>query len=287
MDDFLHNLDWVIPMRNGVLTPVFVFFTWLGYAVFFFLALPILFWVWDKNAAHRLAVAILISALVNYFFKDLFQDPRPSAYFMGDHGPDSYGLPSGHTQLGIVFWFSIACEIGKRWAWIGAIIFACGIAFSRLYLGVHDVEDVLAGAVLGIGGLALLRWLFNRPLWVQNSVIGVIGVGVLVFWPHNPIPGTVLMVSGFFAGWMVGDWWNGKRWEISGSTVWLKVLIVVIGLVSLFAVRMILEKIFVGIKTPESYARFVGGFLIGLFVTAGIPYVTAKIGLSKETAHSR
>ncbi len=73
----------------------------------------------------------------------------------------SFGFPSGHTSSAIAIWGGLAVVFRKRWlAWLAPLMIAL-IAFSRLYLGVHFLADILGGALLG--GLVLLAaWLLWR-----------------------------------------------------------------------------------------------------------------------------
>ena len=58
-----------------------------------------------------------------------------------------YSFPSGHTTVaftGAVVLWHINHIFG-----VGAFLFAVMIAFSRIYLAVHYITDVLAGAMIG------------------------------------------------------------------------------------------------------------------------------------------
>lgn len=66
----------------------------------------------------------------------------------------SFGFPSGHTSSAFAVWGGLAVVFRRRWlAWLAPLMIAL-IAFSRLYLGVHFLADILGGALLG--GLVLL-----------------------------------------------------------------------------------------------------------------------------------
>ncbi|MEM7143832.1 MAG: phosphatase PAP2 family protein [Verrucomicrobiota bacterium] len=186
------------------------FFTALGHVPFFLLTISILYWTWDKRAISRVTIALLLTAHVNLWLKDFFQDPRPSAYFMEGHATNTYGLPSGHTQEALVFWYALALEIRKRWAWIVGTIFVFGISFSRLYLGVHDLEDVVGGAILGVATLAAylvyLRFRERVPRLTWIAPIGLFAAIVsLFFWPNAiPPPDAAVLLVGYFLGWLSG-----------------------------------------------------------------------------------
>ena len=129
MEAFLHDMSWAVAIRTEWLTPIMLGFTALGYTTFFLIALPVLYWSWDKSATTRLALVIFASALLMAFLKDLWQDPRPDvSLWLDPHMDDSYGRPSGHTLVGIVMWCWLAYEINKTWAWVAGIIIAAGIA---------------------------------------------------------------------------------------------------------------------------------------------------------------
>ena len=52
-----------------------------------------------------------------------------------------YGLPSEHAQNAVTLWGLLAYELKNQWTTIGAVILIFLFCFSRLYLGVHDLEE--------------------------------------------------------------------------------------------------------------------------------------------------
>ena len=61
----------------------------------------------------------------------------------------SFGFPSGHVSGSIAMWGGLAVIFrSRRLAWL-APFFVSLVAFSRMYLGVHFLGDVLGGALLG------------------------------------------------------------------------------------------------------------------------------------------
>jgi membrane-associated phospholipid phosphatase len=76
----------------------------------------------------------------------------------------SFGFPSGHTSGAIAMWGGLAVVFRKRaLAWLAPFLVAL-LAFTRLYLGVHFVADILGGALLG--GLVLV---FAWRLWRSDQ----------------------------------------------------------------------------------------------------------------------
>ncbi len=118
-----------------------------------------------RNGRRRHAVLLLVAVagagVLNVLLKGIFVRPRPTF-------PDIYyqeigfSFPSGHAMLSVVLYGTLAYVIGKtlpsRRARIvlavGAAIIALIIGFSRIYLGVHYLSDVLAGWSAGLCWLA-------------------------------------------------------------------------------------------------------------------------------------
>ena len=101
-------------------------------------------------------VSVFGSALAVLILKYAIARPRPPVSFWAiqETGPS---FPSAHAALAVAFWGFIAYVIYRNTknhaVRIGAIAAATLISllvgFSRLYLGVHYVSDVLAGFFVG------------------------------------------------------------------------------------------------------------------------------------------
>ena len=290
MDAFLHDMSWFVSIRSEFLTPIFMGFTWLGYTLFFLIALPIGYWAWDKNKFTRLAILIFVSALINAYLKDLWQNPRPDPSIWLEHEAEgSFGMPSGHTQIGIVMWFWLAYEIRRTWAFVAAAIIASGIAFSRLYLGVHDVEDVLAGTVLGFASLGIYWWFFTdmfKP-WHQLSMIMKLGIvavalaGVLAIWPGGA--GQAASIGGFLLAWMAGAAFDPHYTRFEKSGAWWKTLISsvggVFGMIFLFE---FLSETQAAIAPDSVLLSVVNGMVMAFYITVIAPRAFQMLNLAKR-----
>lgn len=68
-----------------------------------------------------------------------------------------FGFPSGHASGAVAMWGGLAVIFRKRaLAWL-APFFVALVVFTRLYLGVHFLADVLGGIVLG-GLVLFVAW---------------------------------------------------------------------------------------------------------------------------------
>ena len=147
--DFIQNY-----MRCGFLDAVFVFITKLGDAGFIWIVLTIICLITDKyrKLGSCLAVALVLCLVLgNEVLKEMFARQRPfqiSELPLLITAPGGYSFPSGHTMSSFAAATSISLTHKKWGKW--AYILAGLIAFSRMYLYVHFLTDVLAGVVFGI-----------------------------------------------------------------------------------------------------------------------------------------
>ena len=161
---------------NEILYVIFDIITKFGdeelYIVFFCI---FLFGI-DKKFGKRLLIGFLISLHLTDFFKSLFMDPRPDSNFITDSEgkAEGYGFPSGHSSGTFSFWgytfFSFKGEEKKkRIAWqVLAIFLMVMVPISRVVIGVHDLQDIIGGSMLGV--LVITAYMYFEPK--ISSIIG-------------------------------------------------------------------------------------------------------------------
>ena len=143
-------------VRTPFLTPIFQGIsrsTDKG-AVWLLLALGMILYPRTRHAGVVCLLTILVEVIVvNLFLKHNVARIRPFQAVEELHvlisPPNDFSFPSGHTAVAFtasaaVFFFGY-----KRMA-ILLFAFASLVGFSRIYLGVHYLTDVLGGAFIGI-----------------------------------------------------------------------------------------------------------------------------------------
>ena len=88
--------------------------------------------------------------------------PRPTVVAL-ESLPSTASFPSGHMAASVVLYGGLALiasslapgHVQRMWFWSGAALLTVGVGFSRVYRGLHNTIDVLAGASLGIGCLVI------------------------------------------------------------------------------------------------------------------------------------
>lgn len=290
--DFLHNMDWVLPLRSDTATIVANGFTWLGYTTFFLIALPITYWLWDRTKAMRLVVIIAITAVLNGWLKDLWEDPRPDLkYSLDPRVGESYGRPSGHAQVAFAMWMWIAYEINRAWFWAVAVVIVAGVCMSRLYLGVHDIDDVLTGVSLGVVGIILFVWMQSSvfasirslPTVIHIGIIVIIGATLFATWPNGHHADSTVGVLVLLSGWLVGADMDHRLApnEPILPAWWGQILMAVGGVVLLFALRIALTKGVVVIGLTGTVAEYIVSGILGFYMTGIAPFLFRTVKLVK------
>ncbi len=107
----------------------------------------------------------LINGVATTLLKTTIDRARPFVTYPDDihkhsvAGSKSY--PSGHTSMAFAAATSISLQYPKWYVIAPAFIYASGVGYSRMYLGVHYPTDVLAGAVLGAGSSFVTHYTFK------------------------------------------------------------------------------------------------------------------------------
>jgi membrane-associated phospholipid phosphatase len=149
---------------NGTHTPwldLFMkYFTYFGYAIWYFILIVALFFYRIKYAITLIVIGLATTVIFQSLRHLVFDDSlRPAAYFadMQDltfvDGVRIYGkhsFPSGHSTTA----FALGCFLSliNRSKWIGALLLTMAVivGVSRIYLALHFLEDVIVGSLFGI-----------------------------------------------------------------------------------------------------------------------------------------
>jgi membrane-associated phospholipid phosphatase len=156
--------SFLLAHRQGWLTGVMRLVTDLGAAgVLVPLVLAAgLAWRWRRGSWRPLALLAGAAAgawVVQVAVKQLVERPRPPAGLALSHAT-GFAFPSGHATDAAAVYGMLAVLLARSGrpaarvaAWAGAAALVALVGLSRLYLGVHWLSDVVAGAALGIAWL--------------------------------------------------------------------------------------------------------------------------------------
>ncbi len=154
-------------IRNDILTNFFMGITFVSSILIVFIFLTLMFIKENKRKwVLPLWLSLALSAVVSFLLKVAIQRARP---YQEGLIPVVQGLADAHNtwdfsfpSFQAVMVFAAVPFLSKefprfRYVWI---VFACLVAFSRVYLGVHFLSDVIVGSIIGylIGFFALKWW---------------------------------------------------------------------------------------------------------------------------------
>jgi len=295
---------------NSIVKLIFTVITYIGDTLVFIVIIAIIYIVYDKRYAKNLTFALLTTVYINSFLKDVFQDPRPPTNDPPDGiNESSYGFPSGHSQGAATFWGYIAYEFkDKPKPKVVPIILSIVIllvALSRVIIGVHDLQDITGGLIIGIG--VLLAFIYIRPIITEkiNSLemlhkilLGVVAslilfiVGTLLFPTSgeqllsNPTPfadtGAYAQVGGVILGLSIGYVLENEYVDYQPSrlnTKW-KIINLIVGLIIVFIIYFGLE--FLKDIFNSVIYRYFRYAIIALILVLVVPWIFTKINPQRE-----
>ena len=168
-------LDWIAAnLWCPVLDAVMPVITLLGDAGIFWIAIAVLFIFTRKYRKTGIGMmfALMMGLLVcNIWLKPTIARIRPydfqMEYFLKEipllvGGMHDFSFPSGHTISS--FEAGVVILLNSKKLGIPAMILACLIAFSRLYLYVHYPTDVIASILLGTAFAFLGNFLAQKVM---------------------------------------------------------------------------------------------------------------------------
>ncbi len=157
-DSEIALLRWVYAWPHWLLSAFFVI-TQFGSGWALIVSCAVVVWKRSVSEGLLLALSSFFVLLAIEIAKQLVARPRPYAVFSDIARRDTlthggFGFPSGHATIAVFLACYLATLLPRRhrpWLLLGVFL----IGLSRLYLGMHNLLDVIGGACLG-GAIGLL-----------------------------------------------------------------------------------------------------------------------------------
>ena len=159
----------VIGIRNDKLTTIMTTITNIARAYsLIVITLLLLFIIKNKKIPISIGINLVAVFLTSQVFKFIFRRPRPDGLSLVR--ATGYSYPSGHTMVSTAYFTFIVYLLCKRiknkfyktLLIIFSTIMMLLIGFSRVYLGVHYLSDVIGGFLLGIAYLMIYLKIIDK-----------------------------------------------------------------------------------------------------------------------------
>ena len=151
---FLYFLEG---LRTPALDAFFSAVTHAGEETLFIVFGMMLFWCVSKKHGYYLLLVSFAGTIINQFLKLCFRVPRPwvrdpnfSIVESARAEATGYSFPSGHTQMSVGMYGSLARSFAHPLVRGISIALCVLVPLSRMYLGVHYPSDVLVSVVIAL-----------------------------------------------------------------------------------------------------------------------------------------
>ncbi|MED0936947.1 phosphatidic acid phosphatase [Bacillus cereus] len=264
-------LEWMTSMEGSMLTILFKFISSIANETLYLVIISILYWCVSKRKAFHMIVMLCFSGYIGIVVKEFMKIPRPYTYdgvqALYEKSAAGYSFPSTHVQLGATFWSSFMSLYKKRIIWIIGIIFIILVAFSRLYLRVHWLSDIVGAVLISVIVVYLYMkvtvGLSDRKFILLQRI--VLAVSFIMYFMTNNIDNFKLL--GILTGSTIGIMLENQFIKMNeNNNLKIEVVKTVVGLSFMFMIQLILKKVI-----PDMYyLRYV---LTGTTITFLCPFL--------------
>ena len=294
-------LRFIESIRTPFLDTLVGLITRLGEETIGIVLLCLIFWCISKKIAYVIGVSFFLSGLTVQGMKICFRVERPwviDPSFEPVPGAKEYAtgysFPSGHTQSATAFYGALGSQVKPMVFKIILFAIPVLVAFSRLYLGVHTLQDVVVSLLITF----LLIWLTckvitsdveskKKELAISLFII-LYAVLVIIIAAIMYSNGTIdekyiadcLKAAGAGIGFAVGMFVerNYIKFSVKSKNIFMHILKFVIGIAGVLAFQEGL-KLIIGTGFIVDMFRY---FLMITWVTVLFPLIIKRFFSVKE-----
>jgi len=308
-------MQFLVDHRNVLLTKLFLLASFAGQVEGYILIVTLIYVMFDKTLAVRLAVLLLLTMCLNHVLKITIKNPRPfvheGTYLQkwevstenAKAIATEYSTPSGHAMAGSAFYSYLYAFVENPVVRVIAVLAILATGFSRPYLGVHYPGDILIGWVIGLlvalvaikradeisEGWDKLSYKYQVAIVVASSLILWLATIAINGWRIDGQPRAFLGYAGFLTGIVIGRpiELSTVNFDPGSSTLPAKILRFAISVAMVLVSLVLLDKVFGAIADDFSvlgyllqYIRYVIAGVINIFVA---PLFFTKLGLAETS----
>ena len=282
-------------IRSPFLDMLFWLITSLGEETVGVIILCAVFWCISKRAAYGIGVALFLSGLTVQGMKICFRTDRPwvadptlRPVLRATEGASGYSFPSGHTQSATALFGSLGAQTKRKATRALFFSLIALVAFSRLYLGVHTLLDVVASLLISslLVLLTVKAFDFSTVDKKRELVIALVMVlfavavaAVAIALESNGMVGSEYAADclkavgagiGFAAGMFVERVYID--FPVKAKSVPMQVLKLILGLAGILAIKEGM-KLIIGVGLAAGIVRYI---LVLAWITVFFPLIIKR-----------
>ncbi len=292
----LSNLEQI---RTPFFTEFFLTLTKLGEETVLLPVLCLLYWCLDKRLALFVSLNFFSGALINQILKITFCISRPWVREPGlNPVPEAieeasgFSFPSGHTANAVSVFGSLLVWFRKRkWIALPMIVLTLLIGFSRMYLGVHTLQDVAVSLAVGflwlLVSVRLFSYIEKNPEKDLHFLLFVLLVvllsGAYLFLKSYPegtdaaLKADGMKTLGAITGAALGVFWDRRkiRFDVKAG-IGANLLKLIAGLAVVLVLKSILKP-WLNAIFGELFGSYLRYMLLLLWIFGFYPFLFAKV----------
>ena len=282
-------------LRTPFLTNIFEQFTVFGEHLVVVAIICAIYWCYDKQIAYRITFGLFVSSMLVQGLKITFRIPRPWIRSLQLQPVESvldtatgYSFPSGHTQAATALYGMLAITTRKLLLKFASVVIILGVAFSRMYLGVHTLQDVGTSILITVVIVAIVYQVSkvkftNRIRSMVAIMIGLASVALLTYsltlYHQGIIELTYATDScnaafaglGLALGWYIESCYI--QFSVKSQGVSLQVLKYIIGIAITVTIKLTLGEIL----GPTILGEGILNFCLILWIMVVYPLIIKKV----------
>ena len=259
-------LKSIAEIRTPFLDTLIGLVTRLGEETIGIVILCVFFWCISKKVAYVIGVSFFLSSLSVQGMKILFRIPRPwvlDPAFVPVSGAiehaTGYSFPSGHTQNATALYGSLGAMAPQKPFKIILFTIPFLVAFSRLYLGVHTLLDVVVSLAITFLLIFIAVKIFSTDS-IHIKREAVVASVIIIFAVVVIVIAAVLYANGTIEEGYIADCLKATGAGIG------------------FAVGMFVERVYIGFSVKAKgiiwqIIKFIIGIAVVLALQEGLKYV--------------
>ncbi len=156
------------PYHSEFFNQIFIWTTILGDGIFVIALAIILFFLRRRFLSLMILSSYLLSGIIAQVLKYFIIEARPALYLEKTNYPhfidevtlhNFHSFPSGHTASAFALAAVLSFAVKDEKYSILFLLIATLVGYSRIYLGQHFMDDVLAGSVIGVLS-SIICWIY-------------------------------------------------------------------------------------------------------------------------------